>query len=324
MKEPRHAPSRRGPLEPVARLYRDAARRGRLPPWLAEALHHDSLLWRRAMAAGVHHGPEAWVRYSPPVFGLLFGAALARQRRVVQGTLRKVYGPRPRAVELRDVAEVFENYACCLTDAMLLGSGRGYRAATQSVGDHHMMSSLAAGRGAVVVTAHTAGWDIGAPVLNAIQPRDVLVVMEPEPNRAARELSDEARRRAGVRIAHVGDDPLASLPLLSHLRRRQGVVAMKFDRSHPGMRSRAVEFLGEPWQVAEGPLQLASLTGAPIVPVLSRRLGFLTYQLINLRPIRLPRRPSEAELDRAAQRLATALEGFVRAYPTHWFRFAED
>ncbi|MBW2527513.1 MAG: lysophospholipid acyltransferase family protein [Deltaproteobacteria bacterium] len=264
------------------------------------------------------------MRYSPPAFGLLFGAVLPRQREAVRRTLRRVYGPRPAWQELRDVAEVFRNFACCLTDAMLVGAERGYRAVTQSVGGHHMMTSLEAGRGVVVVTAHTAGWDIGAPVLNTVQPRDVMVVMEPEPDRAARELQDQARRRAGVTIAHVGDDPLASLPLLGHLRRRGGVVAMKFDRSHPGMRSRSVRFLGEPWQVAEGPLRLAALSGAPIVPVFTRRLGFLTYQLINMAPIHLPRRPSDGQLSQAGQRLATALEGFVRAYPTHWFRFSDD
>jgi KDO2-lipid IV(A) lauroyltransferase len=68
-------------------------------------------------------------------------------------------------------------------------------------------------------------------------------------------------------------------------------------------------------------LSLAALTGAPIVPVFTRRLGFLEYELINHPPIHLPRRPSPAELDAAAQSLAGALESFVRMHPTHWVRF---
>jgi lauroyl/myristoyl acyltransferase len=303
---------------------REAAGRGRLPRWVADLLRHDSMLWRRAMAAGVTRGPEAWVRYSPPAFGIAFAAVLPRQRAAVRRTLRQVYGPRPDRVELRDVAAVFSNFASCITDALLLGSDRGYAPVTHTVGDHNMMSSIAAGRGVLAVTAHTAGWDVVAPVLGSVQPRDVLVVMEAEPVAEARELQDAARRRRGVRLVHVGDDPLASLPLLTHLRRRGGVVAMKFDRSHPGMRSHPVRFLGAPWHVAEGPLRLAALTGAAIVPVFTRRLGFLTYEILNVAPITLPRRPSSRELDAAAQRLATALEGFVRAHPTHYFRFSED
>src|SRR5206468_2973986 len=97
--------------------------------------------------------------------------------------------------------------------------------------------------------------------------------------------------------------------------------AMKFDRTHPGMRTRGATFLGEPFAVPEGLLVLASLSGAPIVPVFSRRLGFLAYETLNTAPIRLPRRPTPDTLDEAAQTLVTRLESFVREYPTHWFRF---
>jgi predicted LPLAT superfamily acyltransferase len=39
--------------------------------------------------------------------------------------------------------------------------------------------------------------------------------------------------------------------------------------------------------------------------------------------IMVPPKPTQAELDEGAQRLASALERFVRAYPTSWFRFSE-
>ena len=90
------------------------------------------------------------------------------------------------------------------------------------------------------------------------------------------------------------------------------------------MRSREVTFLGEPWRIPEGPLSLASLTGAPIVPVFTRRLGFLEYQAINCPPIYIPRKPTEEQLVEAAQTLTGHLEQFVRTHPTHWFRFQEE
>ena len=290
---------------------------------LRGAFKADSQLWRRAMHAGVQYGPDPWVRYSPPVFGVAFGAALDGPRRAVLETLRKVHGPRPYLEEMRDVAEVFANFAWSMTDGMLIGAERGYCATGRPVGDWHVLSSAARGRGVIMATAHTAGWDVGGIFLKTAQPREVWVVMEREPNQAARELHDAARERAGMKVIHVGDDPLASLPLLRHLR-SGGVVALKFDRIHRGMRTRKVDFLGEPWRVPEGPLSLASLSGAPIVPVLTRRLGFLEYEVINHPPIYLPRRPSEAELDAAAGRLASSLESFVRAHPTHWFRFKDN
>jgi len=272
---------------------------------------------------GVHHGPEPWVRYSPPFFGLAFAAALHEQRDVVRRTIRQLVGPRPWHEEMRDVAEVFTNFASSMTDAMLAGSGRGYDIKGRIVGDEYFLSSLAEGRGVIVATAQTAGWDSSGALVAQRQDKEVLVVMEAEPNPDARRMHDAVRERTGVRVVHVGTDPFSSLPLLRHLRQDGGIVAMKFDRAAAGMRTRTVQFLGAPWQIPEGPLGLAALTGAPLIGVFTRRLGFLEYELINTPPIRLPRRPSTEQLDASAQLLADRLEDFARQYPTHWFRFSE-
>lgn len=280
----------------------------------------DSAFLRRAFHAGVQYGPDAWVRYSPPVFGVAFGAMLGDKRRAVRSALRRILGPRPATEELRDVAEVFANYAWSMTDAMLVGADRGYYATSRPVDDWHFLGSLAKG-GVILASAQTAGWDVGgACIQNRQLGREVWVVMAREPNEKAREVSDEHRRRTGLRIVHVGDDPLSSLPILRHLR-GGGVVALKFDRVHPGMRTRTVSLFGAPWQVPEGPLSLASLTGVPIVTSFTRRLGFLEYEIVNYPPIYLSRRPSDAELQAAAQTMIDHFAAFVKAHPTQWFRF---
>ena len=71
----------------------------------------------------------------------------------------------------------------------------------------------------------------------------------------------------------------------------------------------------------EGPLRLASVSGAPIVPVFTRRLGYMDYDVQVAQPIRLPRRPAPADLDAAAAAVLRAMEAFVRANPTQWFHF---
>ena len=291
---------------------------------LRRALRTDSTFWRQALHTGVYYGPDPWVRYSPAAFGWLFCAALAGPRETVRNMLRRIHGPRPALEEMRDVAEVFANFAASMSEAMLVGADRGYVPTSRPIGDWHFLSSYARGRGVIIAAAQTAGWDIGGAMLSNVQAKDVLVVMEAEPNASARELHDRYRKNAGVKLVHVGSDPLASLPLLRHLRTTGGILALKFDRVFPGMRTRPVRFFGEPWRIPEGPLSLASLSGAPIVPVFTRRLGFLEYELINHPPIYLPRRPTSEQLDQAAQAMADALESFVRAHPTHWFRFREE
>lgn len=99
------------------------------------------------MMAGVLNGPEALVRYGPPIFGLAFGAALPDVRRIVLANLRRVHGPRPTLVELMDVAAVFTNYARCLTEAMLISGGRGVALIPRSRGIERFRASAAEGRG---------------------------------------------------------------------------------------------------------------------------------------------------------------------------------
>jgi KDO2-lipid IV(A) lauroyltransferase len=290
---------------------------------LRESLRTDSAFWRKAMLAGVYHGPDPWVRYSPSVFGIAFGAALAKQRHVVRKWIRRIKGPRSAALELKDVAAVFANYAHSMSEALLVAADRGYFVTNRPLKDWIMLSAYTKGQGVIAATAQTAGWDLGGGMLSYIQPEDVLVVMAREPNANARSMSDAHRMRDGVRVVHVDESPLSSLPLLKHLKNRHGIVALKFDRSIPGQRTRKVRFFGEPWEIPEGPLTLAALSGATIVPVLTRRIRFLEYQTINYPPITLPRKPTSAQLDAAAQQLADSLEAFVREHPTHWFRFQD-
>lgn len=290
---------------------------------VVSALRTDSALWRRAMSAGVTLGPEPWVRYSPPFFGAFFGAVLHDKRRIVARNLRRVRGPRSRLVDLLDTSAVFANYASCLTEAMLLASDRGYAIDGRSRGVEHYHRAAAEGRGVLIATAHTGGWDVAGQVLGVVHEGGVVVAMQRERDPGARAIQDAARLRAGVKVVHIGEGPLDALPLLNQLR-RGGIVAMQIDRVPPGMRSREVSFLGGPGRAPEGPLSLAALSGAPILPVFTHRLGFLQYEAVVAPPIRLPRRPTEAERDSAAARMMGAMESFLRAHPTQWFHFVDD
>ena len=287
---------------------------------LDDVLRHDSVLWRRAMRAGVLKGPDAFVRYSPPVFGLLFGALLKKHRRAVQRNIHLALKDAGPVAEAAAVAQVFTNFASCLTEAFLIGSGRPERLSARCVNHDLFQRSSKKGRGVILATAHTGGWQAAGPVLSSVYSADVLMVMQRERDGRAQALQDDARDRAGVRMAHVGGSPFDSLPLLAHLR-RGGVLALQVDRVPKGMRGHAVELFGEPFQIPEGPLVLASLSGAPILPVFTRRLGFMEYEVLLGQAIELPRKPSAEVLDRAARHLAGEMERFVRANPTQWFHF---
>src|SRR5690606_12906108 len=124
----------------------------------------------------------------------------------------------------RDVVtsgRVFANFAACLADTFLVASGRGYVARVRSDNDGaDFFRAQAEGRGIILATAHTAGWDVAGPMLTGLQDAEIVVVMGREEDARARALHDRVRENAGVRVVHAGDDPLAALPLLAHLRKK--------------------------------------------------------------------------------------------------------
>jgi KDO2-lipid IV(A) lauroyltransferase len=187
--------------------------------------------------------------------------------------------------------------------------------------EHYVQDATADGRGIIMVTAHTAGWESVGPLLARDRGLQIMIAMQAEPDERAQSIQDEARKRAGVSIVHVGDDPLASLPLLRHLRSPGGVVALQLDRFAEGMRTREVTMLGQRTRIPEGPLRLAQVSGAPILPVFCARLGYRRY-VIELYESRLvPRRASDTELDAVAGHLADSMGAFLRKHPTQWFHF---
>jgi phosphatidylinositol dimannoside acyltransferase len=151
----------------------------------------------------------------------------------------------------------------------------------------------------------------------------VIAVMARERDDRAREIQDTMRTKGGVEIVHIGESPFDALPLLKHLK-QNAVVAMQIDRSPSSMRVRNATLLDKPWRVPEGPLRLAASSGAPLLPVFTRRLDFMRYEAQIHPPIHLSRRPSPEELDHAAQRLMDVLGPFLRTNPTQWFDFAGE
>jgi lauroyl/myristoyl acyltransferase len=279
-------------------------------------LRHDSGHLRRAARWGSVEMPDWFVRTVPTVVGCAFAVGMPRMRQRVRDNLRWAGG----AGSMGETLTVFSRYAHSLAEAFAAGSGRNDRMEGRVVGDENFKRARAIGRGVVIATAHTSGWYAAGPILGSVYTDEVLVVMEHERDAAAQELQDQAKQNLGLKVVHVGSDPLAAMPLLAHLR-KGGVVALQMDRVPKGQRGIEVSLAGRPFQVPEGPIALAALAGAPILAIFGRRLGTLSYELEVGEAIVLPRRPSREQMATAKQAFAHQIEGFVRKHPTDWFHF---
>jgi lauroyl/myristoyl acyltransferase len=281
---------------------------------------HDGHLWRRLAHLGAAHGPRWLVEYSPALIGVCAALLLPEKRHTIRDNLRRIRGPVGRVREVRDVAETFTSYAGCLAEVLSNGSKNAELPDLEVSGRPHMENAIKEGKGVIVVTAHTAGWELVGPVFRKHKGMDVVLVMEAERDGAARELSDKARKANGLQVAHVGTDPFSSLPLL-HKLRDGAALALQIDRVPEGMRGVPVKMFGEAGEIPEGPLRLAQLSGAPIVPIFCARLGYRSYFAEVYDAVHLPRRPAAGALESTAQQLADSMSDFVRRYPTQWFDF---
>ena len=295
--------------------------------WLERArrelpdLRRDSEFWRRALRAGASAGPTSFVRYSPPFFGVLCAVLMPGIRKNVEKELLRLGAP----LSPTGVYSLFANYASALTEAFAAASGRNDKLAGTIVGDEHYQVARALGRGVIVATAHTSGWYAAGPLLGSVYTDEVLLVMRRERDESAERIQAEARARLGLRVVLLGDDPLAAMPLLAHLR-KGGIVALQIDRVPDGQQGVRVNVAseGEPeikMELPEGPLLLSALSGAPIVVVLGKRVGFLEYRVQVSEPVRVPRRPNPIELSEAARAIAKHIATFVRENPEDWFHF---
>ena len=280
---------------------------------------HDSAFLRRLAHAGARYGPQFWLKYSPPAFGVLSALMLPEMRRRVAETLRWVHGDSWEGSQ-REVFATFAEYASCLAEALASGRREAEDATCHVEGEAFLHDALRQGRGVIVGTAHIGPWDAAAAQLKSALSRDVVVVMREEPDAKARALHDRVRENAGVRVLHVGNHPLDAMPLVRELR-RGSIVAFQLDRSPPNSRELDVTLFGRRATLPEGPFRLASLANAPILPLFARRRGFFEYDLVVHPPIELSRKASRADFERAAQAAADAMQGFIRERPTQWFNF---
>jgi phosphatidylinositol dimannoside acyltransferase len=281
---------------------------------------YDGLFWRRLARFGAAHGPDWWVKYSPPAIGALAAMALPAKRRAVQDNLRRIRGPVNVLKDAAQVTRTFATYAGCFAEGLTNGSKNAAIPDVAVNGRPNMEAAIAEGKGVIVVTAHTAGWENAGAVLRFHKGLDVVMVMEAERDGAARALHDDVRRSSGLSVAHVGRDPFSSLPLLHRLR-DGACIALQIDRMPAGMRGVPVRIFDEPGEIPEGPLRLSQVSGAPIVPTFSARLGYRRYFTKMYPAVHIARRPTDDELRAAAQMLADAMQQFVREHPTQWFHF---
>lgn len=171
------------------------------------------------------------------------------------------------------------------------------------------------GKGAILVTAHLGTFEAGLAALSGEEKR-VHVVFKRDASPAFEKLRARLHRDLGVIEAPIDDGMNSWLGLRDALHRDE-VIVMQGDRAVPGQRSEVVKFLHGHVRLPTGPVRLAMLTGAPIVPVFALPTKNGRYRVVLKAPIHADESKG-GSVTATLTLLADAIAEVVAANPHQW------
>jgi Kdo2-lipid IVA lauroyltransferase/acyltransferase len=178
--------------------------------------------------------------------------------------------------------------------------------------------ALRTGQGALILGFHYANWEIMG-VASTLLNREIVALARPlkgHPRLNAFLIG--LRASTGLTIIPNKDTARDVMRLLKENR----MVAFLGDQREKRSKAVWVELFGQKVPTSKGIVTLAMKTGAPLIPIYSRRDGFLRYTVVCGEPLPMERK-GEAPMDeliyRNARKVNELLEQVVTAYPDEWF-----
>lgn len=220
----------------------------------------------------------------------------------------------------RGVLGSFYDFVCDIGQSVRMTRRQLARRIESVEGHEKYLAARAAGRGAIILTAHIGSFEVGMAALLEFE-KKIHVVFKRDVGRFE-QTRQALRKQLGV-VEQAVDDGWGMWMNLRDALRADEVVAIQGDRIMPGQKGHRMPFLGGHVLLPSGPAKLALASGAPIVPVFSLRTSSGKVRLFIEDPINV-----DGDLDCAMSQIAKVLEKYVSAHPQQWLMlhpvFCED
>jgi len=290
-------------------------------PWHA---HRFNLLFLHRLADwGIRIFPLPLCYGVAHLWAELFWFVTPHERGAVMKNLARILGPGVSEQELRGRARrLYHAYALCFVDFLRCPRYKSLEEARLTYAPEHQAyfdSALAAGKGALLVSAHLGNWEVGA-ALFAVQGYDMTVVVAEEDEAGVNEFIRAVRIESKVEVVVLGKSETAILDVIRALRRNR-IVAMLVDREY-GSASATVPMLGGHVRFPTGIYHLAKRTGAPVIPAFIVREPGNRYVTECNAPMLLPDTgDSRRDADTFAASLADVFGRHIKGHPEQFFNF---
>ena len=242
-----------------------------------------------------------------------------RLRQNVWDNMRHVMGPNTPKKELRRAArQVFGNWAKSYADLIHLPYLDLEKFFNQKLVyhgfDENMLSALTNGKGVIISSGHFGNVELGIQGL-LIKGVKVTVLTERLQPAALSRLVDGLRASKGHTFLPVG---IGSIKAVLRSIKAGGVVGLMCDRDIEGQSIR-VPFCGTPTSVPMGVVELATRSGATIVPIFIHRKSGNACEAFIEPPLELVNSGDpQADLKTNVRRLLEQFEAHLRRDPGQW------
>ena len=240
-------------------------------------------------------------------------------RRNVQDNMRHVMGPNTPEKDLRRATrQVFENWARAYADLVHLPHLDLHSFFDQKLRyhgfDENLVPAFTNGKGVIITSGHFGNVELGIQGMLCRGVR-VTVLTEPLQPPALSRLVDGLRASKGHTFLPVG---IGSIKAVLRSLRAGGVVAVTCDRDIEG-RSIRLPFCGTPASMPVGVVELATRTGATIVPVFIHRTNDDACEAFLEPPLELVNSGDpQGDLKTNVRRLLERFEAHLRRDPGQW------
>ena len=242
----------------------------------------------------------------------------------VKGNLAQITGLPPEHPDVDRLArEMVRRHACAWVDFFYFGQREPLEALSNFrtlEGAEHLQAALAAGKGAILLTAHAGNFELGGLLLKS-KGLEVHAVYKPDRFEAVERLRNRIRAQGGVVGIPVDGKGFSTLPLLKVLREGK-LVGMQGDRDF-SLNGVALPFFGREAFFPRGPWELAAMTGAPILTSFMWLDEDHRFHGRFSPPIHVEGRRGERmqAIEAGMRRYVGELEELIRRDPSQWYCF---
>ena len=226
----------------------------------------------------------------------------------------------------RTIKSIYKNYCILgevLVDKVMVLNGMTSRFTYSFEGEEYLQEMSNGGKGGILIGAHIGNWEMAGQLLDRIDTRINILMLEAEHEKIRKEMDDFVGNRNFNIIPH--KDDYSHLFLISEAVKNNEFVVLHGDRYLPGANTVSTSFMGKPARFPSGPLYLASKNNVPVSFVYTLKDSPTHYHFYatpgKVFPYPSKLKTRKLHIKGMVDEYVSSLENIVSKYPLQWFNY---